>query len=955
MCYEAVASATSHHRKEYISPRSGSPTHHKSGLRNAAQSSPHYVAAQPQSVTQVSVSPPLQQQLVTRTTDSGSRDRRRSTAEHVPRKMEITPSSSPQQALVSTRGSVNTATRARNTSVAENPLALVARGSAVSVKGPPGSTPPNRTYSNPRSESRALTTTQALARHRYDSSKSRLQVVTSHTLDEDDDDLDDLLTPSSLASGHGWDPTSFVPSKVSKPRPKLLEAAPAVSAEPVMAMVRKPEAVSSSLMVFGGQRRLRTDSMASSITSSSVSSEVVIAAPLPLIPRSGSATVVPSPASSAFPPMITREASAAVPELISLELAPRSTARPLQRRTSTPDSEGDKRRAEIVALVRYEKPSTIQSATAINEPPRGILAIEPAPAQMGDAASGQVVIAKAARSTAVQNPPAVTAVAGKVQTVIRKLEDNSNNQLSPRLIKNTSTERVGNSRGVIVGAAKPLARNEEQSMEIIRLTQTVGRRPSKDIALMTRPSANGQLETPSSNSAVALGLQEHFAPSRSHPAGGKPPIREIEAPAQDSSETGVVARRGSKEVTTMDPPQKKKLDLTSTSNTWLDGALQTNVLHAPVLGESMQPAEGVNGVSRTTQTVARRPSREVTIGSKAQAQTSSDVLVTRPSQQVRESRSLAVAVTKGTPQVEASIKEAPPKPPVVRRPSRDAPTDSSAARGVTESVKAIASEERPTTGNRTLAQRAPRRLSITVPKPPALNTILSPISSEASQPVVHSIQALKPSPPVASPAPPPVLPQVIEPAPKATTMESAIVPLPPTPCMLPAPPPTPQAELALARARAAADLRSTAKAENRKEAPALTTGLSDNERTTERALLQPPARLALKARSPSPLTQELSTPATEKHQVVATGLISSSGLQVDPLTSALSPADATTPVGPLAVVPTTGRIPDGQKSSNDKTHHAAKPPTSGNRNGRCPGRVCANLAMTFGIWYSVGA
>ena len=896
------------------------------------------------------VSPALQQRQVPRTADSGNRDRRTSIAEHGRRKPDTSSSSLHQQAVVSTRGLVDSAAWVQNMAVAENSLAIVARSPAAGANKPPGSTPPNRISSNPPSDSRALTKPQAPAHHRYDSTKSRLQVVTSHTFEVDDDDPDDLLTPSSLASGHGWEPASSVqhPPRMSKTTPKLLEAAPP-PAESMAAVVPNPGTVSSSLVVFAGQRRLRTDSVASG-TSSSASSEVVITSPLALAPRNGSATVVPSPASSAFPPMITCDDGAAVPQSTSLELAPRSTARPLHRHTSTPDPQENKTRDEMVALLHPERFSTAQNGTASSEQlPRGTLAIEPPPAAMNDAAaSGQVIPAKVSRPTAILNQQVSATSGGKPQALVDRLENNSNNQLSPRLVKNTSTptDRVSDSRAVIVGAAKPSTRGEERTMEIIRFAETVRRQPSRDMTLVPYPPAKGSLDLQSPNSGVLRGAQEQFNPSRSHQ---RPPLREIEAPAQDSGGAHLVATRASKVVAVVDSPQKKKLALASASRVSLDETVQVNDSRALVSGgtrSAAYPMEGVNEGSGTMQAVARRPSREVTIGSRAQARMSSDALLTEPSQRIGETRSLAV-VAKGTSNVEVTVKETPPKPPVVQRPPQDASTVSSPARGVGESVKAVASEERQIAGNRPLAQRVPRRLSITVPKPPLLNAVLSPVSSEASQPIANSTRRIQPPAPVASPPPPqPVPPKVIEPAPKVAAMESAIVPLPTTPSMLPAPPPTPQAELGLVRARAATNSKATAKGENRKRIPALTTGSSDNESTPERALLQPPPHAVSRARSPSPLAQELPPPVVEEKRVVVAGSISRSGLQIDALASALSPADATTPVGPMAIVRPSNHPREDRKFSGDETHQAVKPPNLSHRNSRCLDCAVVNIMLT---------
>lgn len=851
-------------------------------------------------------------------------------------------SSLPQQAVVSTRRSTDTTMRTRNILVAENPLALVTRNPNVDAKRLPGGVPPNGSYAP---ESRALTTTQASARHRYDSSRSQLQVVTSHTVDEDEDDLDDLLTPSSLASDHGWDPASSMQfgSKTSKHPPKLLDAAPSLPAETVTAIVRKPDAMSSSrsLVIVAGQPRMRADSIASSATSSSVSSEVVIASPLALVPRNGSATVVPSPASSAFPPMITREEGTAAPGPTSLELVPRSIARPLQRRTSTPDPEEDKRQSEMIALLHSGSSTALNGATNNERPPSGTLAIEPAPASMADAASGQIVLAK---TTIIPGRHPIAAGAGMGQTVVQKVEDNSNNRLSLTVKSNAPMERVSESRAVIVGAAKPSIRDEEHLVAAVRFTHAVGRRRSRDTAFAAYPLTKGRLETRFSISHETLGAPERSSPP-GPPSGVKMPPREIEAPLGNLREAQLVARRGSKEVTTAGSPQKKRA-LASTPRISLADTEQVSESRALAVtgtGLPSRTVESENEFSKTTQVVARRPSREVAIGSRTQARASSDAPVARPSQQVSESSSLAMTVARGTPNVESSVKEAPPKPPVVRRPSQDTSGDSSPARTVTETVKAIAGEEHQTSGNRSLAQRAPRRLSITVPKPPALNAVLSPVSSEASQPVVHSIQPLQPPPPVASP---PLPPKVIEPAPKAAKMESAVAPLPATPSVLPAPPPTPQAELALARARAATNIKSPAKGEKRKEVPALTAGSSGSEAKAERALLQPPLHVASRARSPSPLAQELPTPATEERQVVAAGSISRSGLKIDALASALSPAGTMTPAGPLAIHPSTGGMPDRHKSSEDKTRQAAKPPTSSPRNGTCVDLAGNNLTPT---------
>lgn len=315
---------------------------------------------------------------------------------------------------VAADGIAQQATRVKNTNAAGSALALALWNSSG---GEPPAQPLNtRTYPNATPSS--LQHSQP-SRSRFDSWSSRLQVVTSHTTHDDDNaDLDDLLTPSSLDSGPSWDLSSPLQpgsSKVTSPLAplatestkapvvKLLAAAPTpLASEPLpnfgsMALVRR-----EGTAVMALTPRARSDSNGSSTsTTSSASSELVIPmrpyrALIPPPLNHDGHTLTSSPATSAFPPIIIREATVDPsreerPTSLELTLHPKRASLHHQL-SSSADTQQIARGQDqdlLSLLVAQRKDSAMarlaSSSDAGNDvaddnesiPPRRVLSIEP--------------------------------------------------------------------------------------------------------------------------------------------------------------------------------------------------------------------------------------------------------------------------------------------------------------------------------------------------------------------------------------------------------------------------------------------------------------------------------------------------------------------------------------------------------------------------------------------------
>lgn len=917
---KAVTSATTHQQRG-VAPRSGNQAPITNGSRAVAQSSPNYVAARPSQ----SPSRPLAVSAAaaasvgaTQAVELADRGKRTGSSERIIEKLTamIPPAPPASSGTLRPGTTVDTTSRTKNTSAAENATTISVWNSSKDTRMVPASRPSfDVTPPNPAPASRALALTQPPSRHRRDSWRSPMQVITSRNVDENDPehDPDDLLTPSSLESAGAWDSIANASHPSSKPATtsasRLLEAAPQEVAEMPLTLARK-EALTSLVLVGAGNRQ-RAYSSDSSSASSSISSELVITNSLALVPGNQNSPVVMSPTSGAFPPMITREEQAETAPIIR-QIA-RSPDGAIQKRASAIEVPDDIEERALKALVHREQPSIdnmpLRRPNAATQKPLAITSVAEGPSQ---STSQVTTVGNLGPSAPAKT---IDVAASKLHALIQRADNAATDRPPPVPIKDgRSSERVKDSRAVVPTSSALRTRPQEAPTEITRPAHVMARRPSYD--------AQRDSQTSVSLRSLKNSSQVDIASSSTPPVSSMAALRLAESTTAPSQIVQTVPRRSSREVVAVEASPPRHAPLTSPSQTSLDRIEQAITGRSPpYASHASRSTERVNEVNGTGRAVVRRTSREVVIEARAPVRSSSDERVPKRVARIASTSNVQNSdVVKTTPKtVEPNVKEVSSKPPVVRRPSRDRPPEK-ALEASPASAAAQPQEKR------VLAQRAPRRLSITVPKSAPLNAILSPVSSEASQALMRNIE-----PPSAS-SPPPVSihRKTIKPALVESQTESAVVPVPATPSVLAAPPPTPQGDLSVARARVSTGTKSTTRPAARIEHRALPPVDLDNENGNS---LQLSTNAVSKARSPSPLIQELAGPSMESALVATSGSISRSGLQIDALASALSTSDKSASMEAKALVPTSSRTRAHQTPSQLVSKHDTKPPTTSSRNG----------------------
>lgn len=920
--FKAVSSATTHQQRG-VAPRSGNHAPITNSSRAVAQSSPNYEAAR----SSQSPSRPLAISATAsvgamKAVESADRGKRTGSSERIIEKLTaITlPAPPPSSAALRPGTTVDITSRAKNTSAAENATTISVWNSSKDTRVVPTSRPSlDVTASKPAPTSRALALTQPPPRHRRDSWLSPMQVITSHKVDEDDPehDPDDLLTPSSLESAGAWDSVAIPSHPSSKPAvisaSRRLEAAPPEVTEMPLTLARKEP--STSLVLVGAGNRQRADSSDSSTASSSISSELIITNSLALVPGKGNRTALLSPTSSAFPPMITREARVdAAPVIRQIAHSPDGV---LHKQASVFEGQDDDEERDLKALVHREQPSVEDVPLRQHKPPtQKPFAITSAAEDTPHFNSKATVVEYVGSSA----PTKTTDVAAdKLHALIQQVDDAAGDRPPPVPIKDgRSSERVNNSRAVVPTSSALRSRAQEAPAEITRPPNAMARRPSYDAGAVAQRNSQTSVSLRSLKNSSQVDVSSSSAP----PVSSKAALRLAESTTAPSQIVQTIPRRSSREVVTVEASPPRHAPLTSPSQTSLDRIEQAITGRtSPYANHVPRSSERVNEVNGTGRALVRRTSREVVIEARAPVRSSSDERVPKRVTRIASTSNIQNSdLVKTTPKAaEPGVKEVPSKPPVVRRPSRDRPTEK--ALEVSPASAAVPPPEK-----RVLAQRAPRRLSIHVPKSAPLNAILSPVSSDASQALIINVE-----PPSATSPPPAIMRhKAIKLGPAESQTESAVVPVPATPSVLAAPPPTPQGDLTLARARGTTNSKPSTRPTARTEHRALPPVNPDDESKNS---LQLSTNAATRARSPSPLAQELAGSSTEGALVVAPGSISRSGLQIDALTSALSMSDKPVSTETKSLVPVSSRTRAHPTPSQLVSKHDSKPPTSSSRNG----------------------